>query len=62
MPKSARLSSGDKTPKSGQYPIVGPRGKKTGQEVTSIEGRPLPPTPEKGQKYGTPDVTKHKKP
>jgi hypothetical protein len=34
---------GQKTPFSGQYPIIGPRGGNTGDEVTSIKGRPLPP-------------------
>ena len=32
---------GQKTPVSGQYPIVGPHGGNTGEEVTSIKGRPL---------------------
>jgi hypothetical protein len=50
---------GDKTPVSGQYPIIGPRGGNTGHEVTSIEGRPLPPTPKSGQGYGKADKTKH---
>lgn len=49
---------GQTTPASGQYPIVGRRGGKTGDEVTSIKGRPLPPTPKSGQGYGTPDKTK----
>jgi hypothetical protein len=50
---------GQKTPDSGQYPIIGPRGGTTGEEVTSIKGRPLPPTPKPGQGYGKPDKTKH---
>jgi hypothetical protein len=60
MSKGKNLPPGAKTPKSGQYPIIGPRGGRTGQEVTSVEGRPLPPTPKPGQTYGKPDVTKHK--
>jgi hypothetical protein len=57
---SKGLTPGSKTPKSGQYPVIGPRGGKTGREVTSVEGRPLPPAQRKGETYGKPDVTKHK--
>ena len=52
---------GDPAPVSGQYPVVGPRGGRQGVEVTAVEGRPLPPTPQPGMGYGKPDVTKHKK-
>ncbi|WP_205576876.1 hypothetical protein [Photobacterium salinisoli] len=52
---------GEIADKSGQYEIVGPRGGKTGQERTIVKGEPLPPTPEKGQKYELVDPTKHKK-
>lgn len=45
-------------PVSGQYPVIGPRGGDTGQEVTAIKGRPLPPTPKSGMGYGRPDKTK----
>ena len=55
------LKPGQTTPVSGQYPVIGPRGGKTGQEVTSVKGKPLPPTSKPGQSYGRPDVTKHKK-
>lgn len=51
---------GDKTPRSGQYEIVGPRGGRTGTERTSTKGHPLPPTPQKGQKYILTDPTKSK--
>lgn len=61
MSKNEPLRPGSRTPRSGQYPILGPRGGATGQEVTSVEGRPLPPTPKPGQVYGKPDVTRHKK-
>jgi hypothetical protein len=50
---------GEKAPRSGQYPIVGPRGGDSGKERTVVRGEPFPPTPEKGQGYGRPDVTKH---
>ncbi|WP_447643360.1 hypothetical protein [Nocardioides zeae] len=61
MTNKPTLRPGNRTPVSGQYPVVGPRGGETGQEVTSVEGRPLPPTPKPGQGYGKPDVTRHKK-
>jgi len=53
---------GEKTPRSGQYEIVGPRGGKTKYgEVTSTKNKPLPPTPESNLKYKLVDPTKHKK-
>lgn len=55
------LKPGSKTPESGQYEKVGPRGGKTGHEVTSVEGKPLPPTDKAGQGYILTDKTKHKK-
>jgi len=51
---------GEPAPKSGQYPLLGPRGGDQGVEVTVVKGRPLPPTPGPGMGYGNPDVTKHK--
>jgi len=56
-----KFKPGQKAPDSGQYPIVGPRGGETGEERTVVEGEPFPPTPRKGQGYGPPDKTKHKK-
>jgi len=55
-----KLTPGTPAPASGQYPVVGPRGGKTGVEVTAVEGRPLPPTSKPGMGYGSPDKTKHK--
>lgn len=55
------LKPGQPTPKSGQYGVTGPRGGKTGTEVTSVKGKPLPPTPKPGQGYTLVDPTKHKK-
>jgi hypothetical protein len=52
------FKSGQTVPKSGQYPIVGPRGGDTGQEVTATKGEPFPPVPEKGMGFGKPDLTK----
>jgi hypothetical protein len=50
---------GEIAKKSGQYPIQGPRGGDTGKERTVVKGEPFPPTPKRGQTYGTPDKTKH---
>lgn len=58
---SEKLKPGNLTPTSGQYEIVGPRGGRTGTEVTSTQGHPLPPTPGAGQGYILADKTKHKK-
>ena len=55
------LKSGTITPDSGQYAVVGPRGGKLGTEVTSIQGKPLPPTQKPGQGYVLVDPTQHKK-
>jgi hypothetical protein len=51
---------GEKAPVSGQYGIVGPRGGKTGQEVTVTKGETMPPTPQAGQGFVLVDKTKHK--
>jgi len=51
---------GQKVPTSGQYERVGPRGGKTGQEITAVEGEPFPPTPKSGEQYILSDRTKHK--
>ncbi len=52
------LKPGQPTPKSGQYGLLGPRGGQTNQEVTSVKGKPLPPTPKPGQSYVLVDPTK----
>ena len=51
---------GEKADQSGQYERIGPRGGKTGQEVTVVKGEPLPPGQKKGQTYVIVDKTKHK--
>ena len=51
---------GTKTPKSGQYEIVGPRGGKTGKEITSTKNNTMPPTPQPGQGFKLVDPTKNK--
>jgi hypothetical protein len=55
------LKPGQSAPQSGQYEITGPRGGKVagGPEVTAVEGKPLPPTPEPGQKFRLVDPTNH---
>lgn len=57
----ATLKPGTPTPKSGQYERIGQRGARTGLEVTSTRGNPLPPTARPGQSYRLVDETKHKK-
>lgn len=51
------LKPGTPAPASAQYEIVGPRGGHTGEERTSTQGRPLPPTPLPGQGYIVADRT-----
>ena len=58
MPKDT-YRPGEKAPESGQYEITG-RGGVTGDERTVTKGEPLPPTPEKGQRFIIVDKTKHK--
>ena len=53
------LKPGEITQKSGQYEIIGQRGGKTGKEITSVKGKPLPPTPKAGSFYKLVDPTKH---
>ena len=55
------LKPGMKTPKSGQYAVVGPKGGKLGTEITSVAGKPLPPTSKPRDGYVLVDPTQHKK-
>jgi hypothetical protein len=57
---SKKLKSGQTVPTSGQYEIIGPRDGRTGEEITGVKGKTLPPTPEAGQSYRLVDRTKHK--
>jgi len=50
---------GEAAPISGQYVIVGPRGGETNEERTSVQGKPLPPTPKPGQTYKPVDPTRN---
>lgn len=45
------LLPGTTAPKAGQYVIVDPLGRSTGNEVVVSSGEPLPETPESGQHY-----------
>jgi len=54
------LKPGQKAPGSGQVEVVGPRGGKTGKEVTTVKGKTLPPTPKSGQGYVPVDGTNNK--
>ncbi len=38
------IKPGESAPKSGQYEVVGPRGGRTGKEVTLPKGHTAPPT------------------
>lgn len=60
MSKRKRYKPGQTVPRSGQAEIIGPRGKRTGQERTVTRGEPFPPTPKKRQRYEIVDPTKHK--
>jgi len=45
------LKPGTETPTSGIYEQIGPRGGRTGEQATSTEGKPLPPTEKPGQTW-----------
>lgn len=56
-PPPPPLRPGTAAPASGQYGVLGPRGGQTGVEVTSVQGKPLPPTAKPGQTYVLVDPT-----
>jgi hypothetical protein len=45
------LKPGQPAQQSGIYEIIGPRGGQTGKERTIVQGEPMPPTPQSGQRY-----------
>jgi len=54
-----RLKPGTPAPKSGQYERIGPHGGRSGEEVTAVQNKPLPPTPKPGESYVLVDRTRH---
>jgi hypothetical protein len=60
MPRGEK--PGTPTPASGQYRPAGPRGGVIPgtSEITAVQGKPLPPTPEPGQTWVNVDPTKHR--
>lgn len=46
-----KLRAGQLAPDSGQYEVVARNGEQTGIFRRGLKGRPLPPTPGKGQGY-----------
>ena len=57
--KTKSHKSGEQVPTSGQYEEVGPRGGRTGKEVTGVKGKTFPPSPKPGMTYKLVDRTKH---
>jgi len=56
---ASRIKPGQKTPASGQYREVGPKGGKH-IEKTMVKGHTAPPTEIKGSSYKLVDRTKNK--
>lgn len=55
-----RYKPGTPAPNSGQYVEIGPRGGNHGpNEITAIEGKPLPPTQTPGCTWQLVDATRH---
>lgn len=54
------VKPGQPAPASGQYKVLGPKGGKTGSEVTAIKGKPMPPAPKPGGSFKLTDPTKNK--
>ncbi|MEA3403090.1 MAG: hypothetical protein U9R79_17745 [Armatimonadota bacterium] len=46
-----RLRAGQPAPRAGDYEVVTRDGDRTGIYRRGLKGRPLPPTPRKGQSY-----------
>lgn len=60
MGKEPVYKPGTPAPKSAQYEEVGPRGGRTGHEVTVPKDHRLPPPTQKGHGYIVADPTKNK--
>jgi len=59
MSKRRTFNPGERSLRSGQYEIIGPRGGETRKERTVTRGEPFPPPPKKGQQYQLVDPTRH---
>jgi hypothetical protein len=46
-----RLRAGQPAPRAGHYEVITRNGERTGIYRRGLKGRPLPPTPDKGQRY-----------
>lgn len=57
---SKPVKPGQRAPRSGQYEEVGPRGGRTGHEVTISKGERVPPTRQPGGGFTMVDPTKNK--
>jgi len=57
---SEPVKPGQRAPRSGQYEEVGPRGGRTGHEVTISKGERVPPTRQPGGGFTMVDPTKNK--
>ena len=55
------LSPGTPTPRSGIYERMGPRGGRTGEEIDSTKGHPLPPTGGAGETWWLRRPAHHKR-
>lgn len=60
MSRQPKLTPGTPTPRSGIYEQVGPRGGRTGEQATSTERHPLPPTEKTGRTWVLVDPAHHK--
>jgi len=60
MPKDEPLKPGEVARRSGQYEKIGPRGGRTGEEVTIPKGHRAPPGDRPGETYRIVDPTKNK--
>lgn len=56
----ATVKPGERAPWSGQYEELGPRGGRTGHEVTISKGERVPPTRQPGGTFTIVDPTKNK--
>lgn len=59
MSRTTDNKPGKPTPQSGIYEQVGPRGGRTGEQISSTEGNPLPPTNKPGQRWDLVQPARH---